>query len=70
MTITLVLIALKLSNSLSKELIFNPNIYMELIEEYKVEKIPSTDSSLKEKSQNGSYYDRVINNLYNLFTSK
>ena len=55
----------KEDNSFIKELTFNPNIYMEMVGECKIEKIQ--ESSIKKEK---SYYDRVVDNLYKLFTPK
>ena len=55
----------KEDNSFIKELTFNPNIYMEMVGECKIEKIQ--ESSVKKEK---SYYDRVVDNLYKLFTPK
>jgi len=54
----------KEDNSFIKELTFNPNIYMEIVEECKLKKIKE---SIKEDK---SYYERVVDNLYKLFTPK
>jgi len=54
-----ILFSEKEDNSLIKELTFNPNIYMEIVGECKVK-----------KTEEKSYYDRVIDNLYKLFTPK
>ena len=55
----------KEDNSFIKELTFNPNIYIEMVGECKIEKIQ--ESSIKKEK---SYYDRVVDNLYKLFTPK